>query len=139
MNWGWKIAIVYSLFVIGMLSVVAYSTTFQTNLVGEDYYEKEVAFQQEIDKKQNVINDSLVFNIKVLGDSVIIEFPEDVASGKVTFVRAADINSDKNFDLKANRKIQSFPLDLFKNGSYEVQVDWKANNKNYYWEEKIII
>lgn len=139
MNWGWKITIVYSLFVIGMLSVVAYSTTFETNLVGEDYYEKEVAFQQEIDKKQNTINDSLVFNIQVLGDSLIIEFPRDVASGKVTFVRAADINSDKIFDLKANRKKQTFPLNLFKTGSYEVQIDWKANNKNYYWEEKIII
>ena len=139
MNWGWKIAIVYALFVIGMLSVVVYSTKFDTNLVGEDYYEKEVAFQQEIDKKQNTINDSLVFNVKVLNDSVVIEFPRDVASGKVIFMRAADINSDKNFDLKKNQKKQSFPLDLFKNGSYEVQIDWRANNKEYYWEEKIVI
>ncbi len=139
MNWGWKITIVYSVFVVGMLSVVAYSTTFDTNLTSENYYEKEVAFQQEIDKKQNTINDSLVFTVKVFGDSVYVEFPQNVSSGKVNFVRAADINSDKYFDLKVNRKKQSFSRDLFKNGSYEIQIDWKANNKEYYWEENIII
>ncbi len=139
MNWGWKIAIIYTLFVIGMISVVLYSANFDTNLVGEDYYQKEVEFQQEIDKKQNAINDSLTFQVNIVGDSIVIQFPREVASGKVTFVRAADIVSDKQFDLKNNQNKQSFSMNNLKTGSYEVQVAWKANNEDYYWEENIIL
>ena len=51
MNWGWRITIVYSLFALTMIGAVIYSTTLDVNLVEEDYYEKEVNYQQVINKK----------------------------------------------------------------------------------------
>ncbi|MFM7023723.1 MAG: FixH family protein [Flavobacteriales bacterium] len=138
-HWGWRIAIFYSLFVIAMVSAVIFSGTMDTSLVEEDYYEKEVAFQQEINKKQNVVDDSAAFRIILTKDSVNIVFPENNEKGKISFINYSDAKSDKHFKLRLNHKQQSFPREIFKAGSYEIQVDWQHNNQNYYWEEKIMM
>jgi len=139
MNWGWRITIVYSLFALTMIGAVIYSTTLDVNLVEEDYYEKEVNYQQVINKKENALRDSATFNVAVVGDSVVIHFPTAVAQGKIYFIRAADVNNDKKFDLKVLNGKQAFSKDLFKAGSYNLQIDWKGNSADYYWEEKITI
>jgi len=139
MNWGWRITIVYSLFALTMIGAVIYSTTLDVNLVEEDYYEKEVNYQQVINKKENALRDSATFNVAVVGDSVVIHFPTAVAQGKIYFIRAADVNNDKKFDLKVLNGKQAFSKDLFKAGSYNLQIDWKGNSADYYWEEKINI
>ena len=112
MNWGWRITIVYSLFALTMIGAVIYSTTLDVNLVEEDYYEKEVNYQQVINKKENALRDSATFNVAVVGDSVVIHFPTAVAQGKIYFIRAADVNNDKKFDLKVLNGKQAFSKDL---------------------------
>ena len=139
MNWGWRITIVYSLFALTMIGAVIYSTTLDVNLVEEDYYEKEVNYQQVINKKENALRDSATFDVAVVGDSVVIHFPTAVAQGKIYFIRAADVNNDKKFDLKVLNGKQAFSKDLFKAGSYNLQIDWKGESADYYWEEKITI
>ena len=139
MNWGWRIAIVYTLFALSMIGAVVYSTTMDVNLVEENYYQKEVEYQQVITKKENAIRDTATFEVTVLGDSVVLTFPTACVQGKIYFMRAADINNDKKFDLKVVNGKQSFPKEFFKPGSYDLQVDWKGKNSDYYWEEKITI
>ena len=39
-NWGWRIAIVYTLFALGTLSFVAFALTNEVDLVRPDYYEQ---------------------------------------------------------------------------------------------------
>lgn len=139
MNWGWRITIVYSLFALTMIGAVIYSTTLDVNLVEEDYYEKEVNYQQVINKKENALRDSATFDVAVVGDSVVIHFPTAVAQGKAYFIRSADVNNDKKFELKVLNGKQTFSKELFKAGSYNLQIDWKGNSADYYWEEKINI
>ncbi len=139
MNWGWRITIVYSLFALTMIGAVIYSTTLDVNLVEEDYYEKEVNYQQVINKKENALRDSATFDVAVVGDSVVIHFPTTVAQGKAYFIRSADVNNDKKFELKVLNGKQTFSKELFKAGTYNLQIDWKGNSADYYWEEKINI
>ncbi len=54
MNWGIGIAIVYILFVLGMLTLVFKSRSQKIDLVTENYYQQELAYQEEIDAKQRV-------------------------------------------------------------------------------------
>ncbi len=54
MNWGVGIAIVYILFVLGMLTLVFKSRSQKIDLVTENYYQQELAYQEEIDAKQRV-------------------------------------------------------------------------------------
>ena len=139
LGWGWRITIVYSLFALTMIGAVIYSTTLDVNLVEENYYEKEVNYQQVITKKENALRDSATFDVAVVGDSVVIHFPTTVAQGKAYFMRSADVNNDKKFELKVLNGKQTFSKELFKAGTYNLQIDWKGNSADYYWEEKINI
>ena len=53
MNWGWKIALVYTLFALMTLGFVVLGSMKKVNLVEKDYYEKEIKYQEQIDKIRN--------------------------------------------------------------------------------------
>ena len=46
MNWGYKIILVYVLFVAGIVFLVVRSSMENTDLVTSDYYEKELKYQR---------------------------------------------------------------------------------------------
>jgi len=50
-NWGWKIAITYLLFVAGMLWLVVKANQQQLDLVATDYYAQGMQYQQRIDAR----------------------------------------------------------------------------------------
>jgi predicted dehydrogenase len=53
MNWGYKIMLVYLVFISGMLFMAFKSSEQDIELVTEDYYAKELVYQQKIDEIKN--------------------------------------------------------------------------------------
>ena len=53
MNWGWKITLVYSLFVVGILTLVFKARSEKVDLVATDYYAQELAFGKRIEAQRN--------------------------------------------------------------------------------------
>ena len=53
MNWGWKIVVVYSGFVVMTLGMVFYFMGHKVDLVAKDYYKQEIEYQDQIDKITN--------------------------------------------------------------------------------------
>ena len=51
-SWGISISIVYILFVVVMVGAVIFSTTQESHLVADDYYEREIAYQNQIEKME---------------------------------------------------------------------------------------
>ena len=51
-NWGYKILLVYGLFVIGIMFLVFKSTQQKYDLVQKDYYADELKYQNVIDASQ---------------------------------------------------------------------------------------
>ena len=56
MNWGYKILLVFAVFVAGILFLVYKSSNQKMDLVTTDYYEKELKYQQKIDAMDKVAN-----------------------------------------------------------------------------------
>jgi hypothetical protein len=52
MNWGHKIAIVIAAFVIGMLSMVYFASQQTNEMIDDNYYQKELAYQDIINAKR---------------------------------------------------------------------------------------
>ena len=55
MNWGYRIIIVFVLFIAGILSMVLYVNSKGADLVAEDYYMQEVNYQDIINAKSNSV------------------------------------------------------------------------------------
>ena len=71
MNWGKAITIVIALYCIGILFLVYKTTGVNFELVADDYYAKELAYQEQIDKMKNV---------KAIGADVVV----NIGAGAIT-------------------------------------------------------
>ena len=76
MNWGYKIIIIYSAFVLGIVFMVYKATQQNTDLVTTDYYAKELVYQDRIDEAKRTSLLSAQITIETIGSKVELSIPE---------------------------------------------------------------
>jgi nitrogen fixation protein FixH len=145
LSWGVGIAIFYSSFVVVMIGMVIYSKTFDPDLVVDNYYEEDLAFQSRLDASENerALEHGLIISKKESEKTVCFEFPEgqSVVNGKISFYRPDDKSKDfevsvENFSGKAAVRI---PYDKIALGLWKVKVSWAANGIQYYREDLMVL
>ena len=98
LNWGHYIVIGFIGFVILILFMVFRSYQHNNDLVSEDYYAEEIAFQDVIDKKTNAAK--LITNIfwEKTEIGLLFHYPDmgEQISGEIYIFRP----SDKSLDVK---------------------------------------
>jgi hypothetical protein len=136
-HWGTGLFTFYGLFVIAFLVVLYFASQSKTDLISETYYEDGVNYQQVIDKKHN--SDKLSEKIKINNspNGIEITFPESVNNidAKIKLLRISDKNLDRNYT--ANTHTFTIPKNETVKGVYQLQIDWKGDNTEYYFEENI--
>ena len=144
LNWGFGIAVFYSLFVIVMVAMVFYSKTFDNSLVVDNYYEQDLGYQQHINKLQN--SQQLQKDLEIVEDksqkTVNFQFPQGFGQlgGKIQFYRADDKSKDFSLKVSTDEKgIQSVPANALLPGRWTVKVDWEGDGKPFYKEEIIVL
>lgn len=143
LNWGHGIAIALGSFALLMIGFLYSSFRSDHEMINENYYEAELEFQQQIDRKQNAIKDGKTISfLAVEGGYVLQMEPEDTAltSGEAEFLRLSSQDLDFTVPIQLNEKgIQFFPTALFERGSYTLKVNWQIANRDYYIEKKVFI
>lgn len=143
MNFGHKIGIVYTLFVVFIISLVTFCVKQKDIfLVSSDYYKKEIAYQDEIDKYNNT--HGLHHPVKVVrtGNFLNFEFPEELegALGEIHFYRPSDANLDFKVPLRVDTShVQKVAVNLLVKGRWVLKMEWTKDGKGYMKEEKIIL
>ena len=143
MNWGQKIIVVYVVFVTGILFLAYKSSTQNTDLVTEDYYAKELVYQQKIDEVKRTALLSGTVKITMVNRELIIQFPKDFASKKITGSITVYCPSDEKKDIQHPFTVTDNDLNISVPANYHglnyVKINWAAEGINYYYEHKIII
>lgn len=140
MNWGLRIIILYSGFVIFMLALVYKCTQQKFDLVAKDYYAQELVYQKVIDGSQNKALLNASINIKQEGGNVLVQLPPSQAgfqNGKVFFYRPSDASKDRTIDFTTVNTIVN--QKQFVQGLYKVKLTWDKNGKHYFDEQSIYI
>ena len=144
MNWGWKIVVVYSAFVVMTLGMVFYFMGHKVDLVADDYYKQEIEYQDQIDKISNAksLIEPIRFKYTASQRTVLLSFPiehlEKGLKGNIHFYRPSDSSLDKEFDIKTNESgEQTIAIGSLKKGLWKVKISWTAADKAYY-DEKVI-
>jgi hypothetical protein len=145
MNWGKKIALVYLSFV-AFMGFMVWKCLQQKdiNLVSEDYYQKEIAYQTNIDQMNNTnqLSKELKFDYKSDNQTVTLDFPKESigSTGEINFYRPSDAKMDFAVKLDiANVENQSIPVSSLDRGLWVVKVSWNKDGKGYYKEEKMTL
>lgn len=143
-SWGTGLLVFILLFITGVIGFFIFSSRQVYHLVEEDYYEKEIRYQEQIDKMKNVRALSRQVSFLQGTDTLLIVFPDSIApesiSGLLHIYRPSDSRLDRFIRL-APDNAGRHPIDIrsLATGRFILKIDWVMDGKSYYQEESIII
>ena len=146
MHWGRKIIVAFIGFIALLFTLVYVSVNTEFNLVEENYYEQELAYEAQIQRIKNHENLEFKPTFRIDRKAFLAEFsfPEelvdDIAEGKISFYRSSTARYDRDYKLsidehgKCTVDISKFPI-----GAWKVKLSWTDGEKEYYKEIAFVI
>lgn len=144
-TWGHGIVAALGSFIIFILSMIFLFSHGQTNseLITDDYYEEELAYQNVIDAKNRA--DQLAEKPQYLqnANGITVTFPKEYSNAntkvRIDLHRAEDQNLDIKKDIPLNGNNSVFiPGNLLSKGNYILKLQWTKDQKNYQVDYDII-
>jgi nitrogen fixation protein FixH len=114
------------------------------NLVSEQYYKDELAYQDVIDgtKQANALSSRV--ELGEAGGAVRVRLPREMqgkaVTGTIFFYCPSDVARDRHVDLRMDGTgLQEIARGVVLNGHYTVKVSWKTAGVNYYTQEPFVV
>lgn len=146
MNFGHKILITIILFVSFIIGLVVFAVSLDDiQLVSENYYEKEILYQDEINKMQNVqTHYGKVIWFNDAEQNLTLSFQsntlEGVPEGQIQLFRPSDSRKDLQMAIQTNAEFhQNINTAHLDKGLWKVKIDWSHSGKDFFEEQSIII
>jgi hypothetical protein len=132
MNWGKGIIIAMALFMGFILTLVIMLMRQDVDLEIDDYYNKELAFNEQYNAQQNYMDATEKITFNVTTDSLFVIFPKDLQTGaaKIQLQRPNNKQQDAVFDVQATDKVY-IPTKSLPKGVFNCTITGKRNGKMY--------
>ena len=121
------IVLAFVLFIGFILTLVYKTFGVKDDLVAEDYYNQEIAYQQTINQKSNVLNDSTKVIYTISDSNIALDFfsknkKSNAIKGTVSFFRPSDAALDVKFPFESTNGTAVFPKEKLITGLYIMKV-----------------
>lgn len=140
MNWGKGIIVAMALFMGFIVFLVVNLMMHRIDLESEDYYKKEINYEQEIIamKNFNELNEGIV--LKKQDEFMVIQLPEklQLKNVEVHLIRPDDNKLDRTFSIE-NTKTFLIPSKELTKGNYAVEISFLHDSKPCLQKETITI
>lgn len=142
-NWGTGIFIVIVLIFGGVIAFFIYSSYLDVNLVETNYYEKELVYEQRIEKIRNADKMPEKIRIVPFQDHIMFHYPDTIMStgisGSIYFYRPSDETKDFTVVIAPDDSLRQMisKRDLLP-GKYIIKMEWEMAGIFYYLEEVLI-
>lgn len=141
-GWGTGIAITYTSFVILLVGFVIYlKSSERSQLVHEDYYERGLEYEDQLNKKRHSasLQDQLQIVYSKEDEEVTFAFPKP-AAGTIFFYRPSSVSMDRQYEIATNQqKTQAIAVQNLQPGLWKIQVDWQSGKVGYFDEKTIMV
>lgn len=142
MNWGWKVALLYIIFVAGILTLVFKARATRVDLVASDYYKQEIAFGSRMEAIKNYQSLSTTVKVVQSEGAISVSFPNEclykMENGLITLYCPSDASKDVKMDVNMNEQgMQLIDSKDMKGGLYIIKISWTMNASEYYMEQII--
>ncbi|HQW06333.1 MAG: FixH family protein [Flavobacteriales bacterium] len=142
MNWGKGLALALIAFAGMMTWFVVMASRNPSPLVTEEYYEKELKFQERIDHTERANALSSPVRIAVTAQDLRLEFPEEfhgkVITGELTLLRPNDPRADQVITVNTTGIFERGNMELWP-GRYNASLEWTVDGTRYFTEEKLVV
>lgn len=141
---GHAIVAAMAAFILIMTQFMVRAYHNQETLVAEDYYAKELRYQEQIDKLQNASRLGEKVRFEMTPGSLEIRFPADVngklVSGELFLMRSDDARADRRVTVSVPEGTSfTVPTKDMLPGVYSVQLEWTADGVAYLAEDRIYV
>ncbi|MDC6387505.1 FixH family protein [Maribacter sp. PR1] len=143
-NWGTGIVLAFIGFIsFIMFFVIKMNSDRRANhdLVTEDYYRQELAYQKEIDAQNNATNDIVNLELKKQANGLQIVFPKNLdpnkIQGTVSLYRPSNKQLDFDLPISLSNNHLLIPDKRLLDGRWDIKVNWVYNGKEYLHKENI--
>ncbi len=144
-NWGYKILFVYLIFAGGILSLVYLTSLENRDLVSDNYYEEELAYQKVIDQSEKTakLSASVAVEKDPINSLLIIKLPPEFSNtntvGTWNLYFAADRKMDVGGTINTNNGNQQIQIPEGRSGNYTFKLEWEADGQSYFFEKIIFL
>ena len=144
-NWGYKILFVYLTFAGGILYMVYLTSLENRDLVSDNYYEEELAYQKVIDKSEKTakLSASVEIVMDPLNSLLDIKLPPEFSNtntvGKWNLYFPADRKMDMEGTINTSNGNQQIQIPGSRSGNYTLKLEWEADGQSYYFEKIIFL
>jgi nitrogen fixation protein FixH len=144
-NWGTGIVIVMACFISFILYFVIRMSTeeaYSHDLVTEEYYAKEMVYQQEIDAETNTNNLKTKIGSTKDSNGWMLTFPNELdptkINGKVFLYRPSNQKLDFEIPLELSSPDLLIPDKNLIDGRWNITIDWTYEGKSFMYKEEIV-
>lgn len=139
MNWGYRIAIGFTTFCLITIGVTVYLMMQKVDIVTDNYYEKELKYQEQLDKVARTRALKETMEITNTGKELVIKFPNvpDKNQNKdfISLYRPSDNTKDVKIPvLTDSSRTQIVSVERIARGYWKVQINWASGGSEYYYE-----
>lgn len=140
MNWGKGIIITMAAFMSFILFMVFTLMSKSTDLESEDYYKKEIEYEQEMNALKNASQLKENAKIDLTEEYVVVVLPtkEQVSNVQIALFRPDNKKKDKLLNENNSKTIMIAKNTLLK-GRYNVAIKYEVNGKKILQKEEIMI
>lgn len=144
-NWGTGIVIAFVLFIAFILYFVVNmiaNDKYDHDLVTEEYYKKELEYQNDIDKLNNAKNLEKDIVVTKTQEGLEIVFPDNLdyknIEGKVFLYRPSNKQLDFETSISLSKPILLIPDKRLVDGRWNIVIDWQYNKNLYLYKDSIV-
>jgi len=132
MNWGKGIAIALTLFIGFIVVLVVNIVSHTVELETEDYYKKDIAYQDEITSMENANALSEKPTIEMTSTHIVVQFSENLNYQNIE-LKLNRPNDEKLDKLYIIQDTKTFTIDKkeLQKGIYKLELSYEKNGANY--------
>jgi len=144
LNWGTGIVLAFIAFIAFIMYFVILASTDNSadhDLVTEDYYKQELAYQNEIDALANAKTYASQISYIRVDEGLEISFPKEMnyneIEGKVSLYRPSNKHLDFDFPISLSNKHLLIPDKRLLDGRWDIKIYWNYQDKDYLIKKSI--
>jgi len=141
---GHAVMLAMAAFILIMIQFMVRAYHNQETLVTEDYYAKELRYQEQIDKLNNASALGGDVQVEALPGRLTLHFPDAVAgmgiTGELFLMKPDDAQGDIRLQVQADPQGR-FTVDTerMRKGAYSMHLEWQVDGQAFLTEQRIHI
>lgn len=142
MNWGHYITIAFILFGAFIMYMVIRAFQMDFDLVAEDYYAQEIAYQDKITQKSNFEELGVEIKISQKPEGIKVVFPPVIKKpiGEIYFYHPSRKIFDKKFVIDLDKDgVQMIDRNELVGGKYHIKLTWKEEEREYFFQKILFV